>query len=145
MANIIKYRPLRSMLDSFFDDWDEWFSWPSLAMPEVRTPLMDIKEDEKSYTVTMELPGMTKDDVHFEVSKNRIEIKGEHKTETEEKNEKEGYLRKERSERSFYRSFALPSEIDADHIEAKLENGILNVHMPKIEPKEEPKTKVEVK
>ena len=143
MTSIIRYRPLSGWLDTMFDDWDDWFRLPT---PETRMPLMDLKEDEKSYTLTMEMPGIDKENVHIEVLKNRVfEIKGEQKTETEEKDDKEGFLRKERSEMSFYRSFTLPSHVDPEKIEAKHDNGILTVHIPKKEPEEEPKIKVEVK
>ena len=142
MKSIMRYRPLSGWMDTVFDDWDHWFKF---ITPETRMPLMDLKEDEKSFTLTLEMPGIDKGNIHVEVTKNRVfEIKGERKTETEEKNEKEGFLRKERSEMSFYRSFTLPSHVDSENIEAKYEDGILSVHIPKKQPEEEPKTKVEI-
>jgi len=145
---MIKYRPFSNILDSFFSDWDEWFNFPMMKMQEVefRTPLMDLKEDEKAYTLTMELPGMKKEDIKIEITNDRnFEIRGERKEEVEEKDEDGNYLRRERSHRSFYRSFRLPTKVDTKKVEAKVENGVLTVNIPKMEPKEEPKTTVEIK
>ncbi|MHC1592410.1 MAG: Hsp20/alpha crystallin family protein [Candidatus Helarchaeales archaeon] len=142
--DLVRYSPFQSIIDRFFSDWDDWLSWPKMEFPEIRTPLMDIKEDKDKYILKMDLPGIDKKDVKIEIEKDRIfEIRAEYKTEEEEKDE--GYLRRERSQRSYFRRFMLPQEVEADKVQAKLENGVLTVTIPKKAPVEEPKKVVEIK
>lgn len=111
---------------------------------ETRVPPLDIQETENEYSVAVELPGIAKDDIEVEVSEdNVVEIFGR---KAEEKSEIKGnYLKQERSERSFHRSFALPVEIDQDRIEAHVENGILSLKLPKKAETPRKAKKVEVK
>ncbi len=104
-------------------------------------PRMDIKEEEKEYIITAEVPGFKKDDINIEIRNDVMTISSEHKEEKEEK--KEGYIYKERSHRAFSRSFRIPEGVTAEEVSAKLEDGILTIHIPKREP-EKPK-KIEIK
>ena len=93
------------------------------------SPAVDILEEEEAILLTAELPGMKAEDVHVHVENNVLTLSGERRLENEEK--KEGYHRIERSYGSFSRAFALPKTVDADAIEAKLEEGILRPRLPK--------------
>lgn len=105
------------------------------------TPAVDIKETPQEFLVTAEIPGIRKEDIHIEVADNLLILKGERKFEKEEKGE--SYHRVERSFGAFSRSFALPASARTDAIEAKFNDGLLTVRIPKAEEKV-PK-KIEIK
>ncbi|MFW9772523.1 MAG: Hsp20/alpha crystallin family protein [Promethearchaeota archaeon] len=154
------YRPLSLFgnIDRFFDDidrffldfwrpsrfWDfEPFKWNIDDEKFFRSPLTNIVDEKDHFAITAELPGLEKGDIEITVRNGNLEIKGEQKNELEEK--KEGYVRKEYSSSSYYRTFKLPENIDEDKIEAKLEKGILKLNLPKIEEEKKEKKKIEVK
>jgi HSP20 family protein len=92
---------------------------------------VDIREEDDAFLVDAEVPGLTADDVHIDVEKNVLTIRGER---TVDKEEREGtYRRVERQYGSFSRSFTLPETVDADHISADLRDGLLAVRLPKKE------------
>ncbi|MFH1755800.1 MAG: Hsp20/alpha crystallin family protein [Candidatus Latescibacterota bacterium] len=94
-----------------------------------RAPLTNINETDKSYMVTMEMPGVSKENVNVSIEDDKLAISGERV----EKFEEEGLLRKEIREEKFHRTFVLDRRIDRDKIKAKMENGILIVTLPKKE------------
>jgi HSP20 family protein len=93
---------------------------------------VDISEDDKNIYIEAELPGMKKEDVKVTIEDGVLMIRGERKQETEEK--KKNYHRVERVYGSFSRAFALGENIDKDKIEAKYEDGVLHLTLPKMEP-----------
>jgi len=93
---------------------------------------VDISEDEKNIYIEAELPGMKKEDVKVTVEDGVLMIRGERKQETEEK--KKNYHRVERVYGSFSRAFTLGENINKDNIEAKYEDGVLHLTLPKMEP-----------
>jgi HSP20 family protein len=101
-------------------------------------PMVNIKENDENFEVEMAAPGMNKEDFKVELDGNVLTITSEKRDEQEVK-EGERYSRREFSYQSFQRSFQLPKEVvDADKIEAKYENGVLRLVVPK---KEEAKPK----
>lgn len=94
-------------------------------------PAIDVSDDDKRYTITVELPGGKKDDVHVELHEGMLTIHGEKKSEREEKKEKRRYV--ERSYGSFSRSFRLPPDADAEHLDASFKDGVLTISIPKTE------------
>lgn len=92
-------------------------------------PPVDIVETEQAYEVRAELPGVQKDDVQLSVENNVLTLTGERKLEKDVN--KENYHRIERLYGTFSRSFTLPSKVDAERVEAKYENGLLTVVIPK--------------
>jgi HSP20 family protein len=94
-------------------------------------PPVDIAEDDKEYTIKVELPGVNKEDVRVSVEGGVLSITGERKAEKEEKNKK--YHRIERSYGSFARSFTLPEGAAGDKVSAEFKDGVLRVHLPKDE------------
>lgn len=122
---------------SFFDDVfsrDLW-NWGTTNNSSTNTtiPLVNIKEDNDNFLVEMAAPGMEKNDFRVELDGNLLTITSEKQNENEVK-EGERYSRREFSYQSFQRSFQLPKEVvDADKIEAKYENGVLRLVIPKKE------------
>jgi len=104
-------------------------------------PPVDIAEDDKEYTIKVELPGVNKEDVRVSVEGGVLSITGERKAEKEEKNKK--YHRIERSYGSFARSFTLPEGAAGDKVSAEFKDGVLRVHLPKDE--EAKRKSIEVK
>lgn len=92
-------------------------------------PAVDIHQDEKQYTITVELPGCAKSDVTVEVNEGVLTLRGEKKSEREEKKEQRRWV--ERSFGSFSRSFTLPGDAASDRIQAAFDNGVLTVTIPR--------------
>ncbi|MFO0707781.1 MAG: Hsp20/alpha crystallin family protein [Nitrospira sp.] len=105
------------------------------------SPLVDITEDEKEYTIKAELPDVKKEDIKLNVHDDVLTITGERKYEKEEKSKK--YHRVERAYGSFMRSFTLPEDADGSKVSAEYKDGLLKVRLPKSE-KAKPKA-IEVK
>lgn len=104
---------------------------------EWRTPLSDVRETDNEVIVIVELPGVSKEDIQLKATEDSLEIKVETKKLVEER--EEGFFRKERSYRGFYRRIMLPSKVIPESARAKYENGVLEVRLPKAEAKEKAK------
>ena len=96
------------------------------------TPRLDASETEQAYEIEAELPGVGKDDVKISVDGRRVTIEAEEKQEVEQKGENATYS--QRSLRRYSRTFALPVEVDDANAQARLENGILKLTLPKKQP-----------
>ncbi len=94
-------------------------------------PLINLSEDKDSYYVRAELPGLKADDINISATGNNLSISGERKIASEGENVR--YHRREREAGTFSRVISLPGEVDADKIEARHEQGILTVFIPKAE------------
>ena len=94
-------------------------------------PAVNIREDEKKFTLDLAIPGIDKKDLKIDINDDLLTISSETKNESEES--KEGYKRKEFSYSSFCRSFQIPENINRDKIEANYKDGILSVVLPKVD------------
>ncbi len=94
-------------------------------------PPVDIAEDKDRITVSVDLPGLDRDDVKVAIEDNRLTISGERKF--EKKSEDREWSRVERAYGAFTRTFTLPNIIDTDHVEATMDRGVLTVVLPKRE------------
>lgn len=94
-------------------------------------PLVDITEDEHGYTVSADIPAVEKEDVKVSVENGQLVVRGERKREAKVEGRK--YHRTERSYGSFYRSFSLPDDADAQKVDATFKNGVLTIHLAKAE------------
>ncbi len=127
------FHSLRREMDRLFDDFDGWL--PSSAFhrsfftPSLYAPAVDIAEKKDSFEITAEVPGLEEKDIEVKLSNGGISIRGEKKSDREEKTK--NYRLSERSYGSFDRYFTLPSGIDAGKISASFKNGVLTVTMPK--------------
>jgi HSP20 family protein len=93
-------------------------------------PRLDLSETEKTFEVQAELPGVNKEDIKVSIDGQRVTIEGECRQANEQR-QGEQVVYSERSTRRYQRSFALPSEVDDTKAEARLENGILMLTLPK--------------
>ncbi len=105
------------------------------------TPAVNEKVDEKGYYLEIDLPGVKKENIDISVNDGVLTVSGERKL--EKKEEKENYTRIESFFGRFERSFKLPPDADLDNIEAKYENGVLKIFIPR---KQKPEgKKIEIK
>ncbi len=114
--------------------------FPSLDMTGAVSPAIDVTETDTAIELTAELPGLSEDDVEIELKDGRLTLRGQ-KNVTRDGN---GDLRiSERSFGSFARTMTLPDSVDIEKITAEFDKGVLNINMPKTEPKE-PSRKIRV-
>lgn len=92
---------------------------------------VDIEEDEDSYTLTADIPGVRKEDIDLKADEETLSIAAETSEELEEHNEK--YVRRERSQRTFQRTVMWPSKVEPETVEANYEEGVLKVTAEKQE------------
>lgn len=92
-------------------------------------PAVDVFEDDKGIHVKVDVPGVKAEDLKIDVENNVLTIRGERKLEHEK--DKDGYHRVERYFGAFTRSFALGEEVNAQEVDAKYENGVLRIDLPK--------------
>ncbi len=127
-------------IENFRRDMEKAFSsFPTISMPKMSHASCDVIDEGNQFRVKMDVPGIKKSEVKLNVSDNSVEISAEHKEESEEK--KKNYLRKERSQVSYYRSLPLSEKILSDKVTAKLADGILDITLPKSKPTEIQKKK----
>ena len=124
-----QYNPFQEMEDmerAFFGQpFGSFFRRGDLA--EFKT---DIVDEGDHYLLEADLPGFDKKDIHLDVNGDTLTIHAERKAEQEEKDDKNNYVRCERSFGSYSRQFDL-SSVDADHMKATYDNGVLKLEMPK--------------
>ena len=106
------------------------------------TPSVNTREDEKAYYIEVDLPGVKKEDIKVDIKDNTLTISGERKFKEEVK--EEDYYKIETSIGKFSRTFTLPEDADIENIDAKNENGVLDIVIPKVKKEESVKT-IEVK
>lgn len=136
MANITRFNPFNDLarIDPFTDVGD-WFSGftlrPVLRNFEVEPQIkVEVSEEDKSYRIKAEIPGVKKEDIHVAVDGNQVSIGAEVKKEKEEK-EGEKVIRSERYYGRVSRSFILEQEVDQDSAQAKYTDGVLELTLPK--------------
>ena len=121
-----------ALFDDFFRPWNEWFDNDSNFLGRTgRIPSVNITENKDEYNVSLAVPGMKRDDFKIDVNGNMLTISCE-KDETKEEKDKR-YTRKEYSYSSFSRSFTLPDEVNTEKIDARYEDGLLKLSLPRKE------------
>lgn len=125
---------LRREMDHLFDEMIP-FSWKRSNGEKLAswTPNADLIEEDNAFHLRVDLPGMTKKDIKVNYQDGRLTISGEREKEKEE--ETRDYIRRERSYGSFFKSLTLPAEIKEEQIKANFKDGVLDVTLPKVEPK----------
>lgn len=108
-------------------------SWPETESAMGWAPAIDVEETEGAYEVTAELPGMKAEDVDATVENDILTIRGEKKQETRKEEEGGKWHLLERTYGSFARSFTLPRRVNEAKVEARFEDGVLKVTLPKAE------------
>jgi len=133
LVRVSPFRGLVNIQDEMNRLFNDFFSQGerSKGMPSIWSPLVDIAETDNDITVTVEAPGMQKDDINITIQDNVLTLKGEKKQENVEK--KKQYHRIERTYGQFERSFSLPTTIQTDKVKAGFRNGVLTITLPKSE------------
>lgn len=133
-------------LSNFFDD--RFFDTDLMTHLNATAPAINVKETDKSYKMEVAAPGLKKEWVRVNIDNDgclnvAIENKMEHKNEDKH----EHYLRREFSYSNYQQSYTLPEDVDKDKISAKVADGVLEIEIPKLTPKEEAKAtkNIEVK
>jgi len=128
------------VFNDFFKPWNEWFdNGGSLLGRAMNVPAVNITEEKDEYRVSLAAPGLKKDDFKLDVDGNILTISSEKEESKEEKDKR--FTRKEYSYSSFSRSFTLPEEINREKIEAKYEDGVLKISLPRKEEAKKPAAK----
>ena len=125
------FRPF--YMPNFFDD--DFF--PVVSRSTNSVPAVNVREDDKNFTLEVAIPGIDKKDLKIDVNEDVLTISSESKSESDEN--KNGYKRKEFSYSAFSRSFYVPENVNREKIEANYKDGILTVALPK---QEEEKNKI---
>ena len=126
---------LPDIFNDFFDnDWME--------KANATAPAINVVEHENDYCIEVAAPGMTKDDFQIHIDDNdNLVITMEKKSENKEERKKEHYLRREFSYSKFQQTMILPDDVDKEKISAQVENGVLNIDLPKFSEQEKEKAK----
>jgi HSP20 family protein len=140
------HRDFDKMMERFereFEDfWDIPYRWrhglrrhgsPMMPFRELSVPSVDLEDQGKDYRLTVDLPGFSKEDVEVEVSEDSVAVHAQ-KSQTKEETDKK-FVRRERSAQTYFRRIPLPEKVRSDDAKANLNNGTLEVMLPKIQPK----------
>ena len=132
MSNLARFNPFSELRDPFADDFFKGFALrPVYRMMEGEPQMrLDLSEDDRHFFVKAEIPGVKKDDIKVSVDGNQVSLSAEIK---KEKEEKEGakVIRSERYYGSVARSFTLADNVDSSAAQAKYEDGVLQLTLPK--------------
>lgn len=123
-------RMVESMFEDFFAPAAQAAALSRWPEEGIASPRLNVTETETAFAVQAEMPGVKKEDVKVAIDQQRVTIEAETRHE-EEKREGESVLYAERTARKFMRSFLLPSDVDDALADARLENGILTLTLPK--------------
>lgn len=121
--NPVRRSSRQRMMDKMIRNWDEDYS-NILNFP------IDVIADNEAFTIKALLPGVQPEDLDLQILNEIVTISGELKADREEE---ENYLVAERPSGRFHRVITLPTALDSNKVEADLENGVLTIHIPKVE------------
>lgn len=121
-----------TMFNDFFDNLD----WTPAR--RIATPAINVKENAREYTMEVAAPGIKKEYCRVNIDNDgNLAVSVENKMEHKEENRKERYLRREFTYTNYQQAYQLPANIDRKNIEAKVEDGILTITLPKLTPEKE--------
>jgi len=134
MTYLIKRNWPEGVFPKLFEDLENFFDSPPLfCCPEEDDAKIDIKEHDDKVEVIADIPGFKKEDIEIKYERGYLTISGEVKKEKEKEDEEVKYLHKEIKNRSFARRFQMGDSFDSTKIDAKYEDGILTILLPKSE------------
>ena len=148
-------RPFDDLFDNFRQDMEDAFFTPfinplrafgtqrNMDLIETRIPLCDILDKGDKYTISLEVPGIQKDKIEVKATEEYLTISGIDEKKNEE--EKNSYVLRERTYRSFSRKIPFPENIVPSKIDATEENGILKIEVPKQKPTSIEETKIKIR
>lgn len=123
-------RRLNRLIDEAFQA-PQWSREEDGSLTSAWLPAVDVFEEKDAVRIMAELPGVKADEVKISLENNVLTIRGEKKQTAEERTER--VHRYERCYGAFERSFTVPTTIDAEHIKAAYEDGVLTLTLPKVE------------
>ena len=131
--------PVMSSNSWFPTVFDDFFNSDWMPKMKATAPAVNVKEDQKEYTMELAVPGIKKEFCRVNINADgNLDIAIENKMEHKDEDKKQHYLRREFSYTNYQQTYILPEDIVKDNISAKVDNGVLTITMPKI-------TKEEVK
>lgn len=133
---------MQSQMEDMFEAMQK--NMPAAWSKSFMKPDIDIRETDKSYEITAEIPGVEEDNVTLEMSDHSLILKGEKKAEHEEKDQDGEFHRIERSYGAFKRVLNLPEDVKPDSAEASFDKGVLTVTLERV-PAPENRRKIEIK
>jgi HSP20 family protein len=129
MVNITRFNPLEDAFENLFRGVPVWLPNPETRAPAPTQFRMDVTENDKEYQVLAELPGVKKEEISITISGNEVAISAEVKHEKDVNDET--VLRAERYYGKIQRAFALGQEVDEATAQAKYNDGVLELTLPK--------------
>ena len=117
--------------NSPYDFFERIFSDDRIKEEDFRMPAIDVLEKKDSYLIEAELPGYSEKDIKLEVKEGVLTLSTEKKTGKEENGDEGTWIRRERNDLRFSRTFSLPEDTDVDKIEAKFRDGVLSIELPR--------------
>lgn len=139
----VGFNGMKRLMDRFWDD-PVWRLHGYTPQVKRDNPLpIDVTADEKQVVIQASLPGVKPEDVNVTIEDNRLTIEGQ--VNSVEESEKDSYVIRERHSGSFYRSLSLPKVLQEDNVDARFENGVLTLTLPRV-PEIKPQAKtIEIK
>ena len=114
--------------------FNDFFTNDFMTRANATAPAINVKESDREYTVELAAPGLKKEDFNVNIDRDgNLHIHMESKNESKEEDKKSHYLRREFSYSKFAQTLLLPDDVDKDGIEAKVNDGVLTVSLPKLE------------
>ncbi len=114
--------------------FNDFFDTDSMGRANATAPAINVKESDGEYTVELAAPGLKKEDFNVNIDRDgNLHIHMESKAEHKDEDKKSHYLRREFSYSKYEQTLLLPDDVDKDRIEAKVNDGVLTVNLPKVE------------
>ncbi|MCD6562334.1 MAG: Hsp20/alpha crystallin family protein [Thermoproteales archaeon] len=131
----------KEMEKTFREFWDKFSKYTvSLGMFE---PLVDIEDRSDEVVIYMDLPGFSKNEIKIKVTEDSVEVRAEKSIERKNVEKERKYFTRQRFYEGFYKRILLPVKVRPEQARAKLENGVLEIHIPKSEAAREVEVNVE--
>lgn len=139
------YPVLHNAMNWLNNSFDDLFNDNWLNRTSVTAPAVNVKENKDEYDIEVAAPGATKDDFKVNLDNDgNLVIKMEHKDDKKDENKKEHYLRREFSYSNYEQDLALPDDVNRNAINAKMENGVLRITLPRTAKAEKETKRIEV-
>lgn len=114
--------------------FNDFFDTDFMGRANATAPAINVKESDGEYTVELAAPGLKKEDFNVNIDRDgNLHIHMESKAELKDEDKKSHYLRREFSYSKYEQTLLLPDDVDKDRIEAKVNDGVLTVNLPKVE------------
>ena len=135
----------RNAMNDLSNDFNDMFNFNWMPRMSVTAPAINVKENKDEYDIELAAPGTTKDDFNVNLDNDgNLVIKMEHKDDKKDENKKEHYLRREFSYSNYEQALTLPEDVEKDKIEAKVNNGVLHITLPRTHEAEKETKRIEV-